>query len=169
MPSTRMDASTTEIVELSATTDAAMSGTDEPDITVLPSSSTMQQQQQQQQQPPLATEASDEDEQSFCRVQAAVAGTGETTAVTEAYIQSILTTTVLGQGFFGMVYKGFDPRIACAFAVKSINTDILVGGNIVEIQRAKQTFQQEQQVRYLFNMPTSYSFSSLSYTLSQFL
>jgi ankyrin repeat protein len=83
------------------------------------------------------------------RMEAAVDGNLPTFAVSEGYVQSILTDKELGRGFFGTVYRGIDRELGYSFAIKSINTEILTGGTVDEIQRTKQTFEKEQQVRFL--------------------
>lgn len=80
------------------------------------------------------------------RLKAAVIGTKETFVATESYIQSILTGEILGQGFFGTVYKAVDTTIGCPFAIKVINSEILVGGNVDDVLRARKTFEMEQKV-----------------------
>lgn len=77
----------------------------------------------------------------------AVDGAGTTFAASESYVQLILTDTILGRGFFGTVFRGFDCDLECSFAVKAINAEILAGGTVNEIQRTKKSFEKEQQVR----------------------
>jgi Ankyrin repeats (3 copies) len=81
------------------------------------------------------------------RMKTAIWGKEGTFSTSESYVKSLLTDEVLGHGFFGTVYRGHDQRLGYSFAIKTINTEILSGGNLVDVQRAKKTFQKEQQVR----------------------
>lgn len=71
----------------------------------------------------------------------------EPVAVSCAYVQSVLTGSFLGEGFFGTVFKGEDPILGCEFAIKSINTEILRGGSKQDLEDAMKTFKTEQEVR----------------------
>jgi hypothetical protein len=74
-------------------------------------------------------------------------------AVSVSYIEHLRTGEVLGRGYFGTVRKGRDALLRRDFAVKAINTDILAGGSKEEIERAVQTFKQEQEVRATATTP----------------
>lgn len=102
--------------------------------------------------------------------------------VSVAYVHSIMTTTFLGEGFFGTVYKGSDPILGLNFAIKSISAEILRGGTQQELEDAMRTFRTEQEVRSewersmdearfepFFSVPTVYCTTNLCVCSSSYL
>jgi ankyrin repeat protein len=71
----------------------------------------------------------------------------EPALVSVAYVASIQSETFLGDGFFGVVFKGSDTVLAQEFAIKSINTEILRAGTKQDVKGAMKTFKTEQEVR----------------------
>jgi ankyrin repeat protein len=65
--------------------------------------------------------------------------------VSGAYVTSILTDTILGDGFFGTVFKGVDAALPQEFAIKSIKNETLQGSK-EDIEKAMKTFKTEQEV-----------------------
>mmetsp|Transcript_14079 Transcript_14079/g.25506 ORF Transcript_14079/g.25506 Transcript_14079/m.25506 type:complete len:146 (-) Transcript_14079:1805-2242(-) len=64
----------------------------------------------------------------------------------EEYINAILTEEKLGEGFFGVVYKGVDHEIGHSFAIKTINNDNLSSTDPDALAKAKLTFEKEQEL-----------------------
>ena len=79
-------------------------------------------------------------------VQAVHEGKNNMAAVSLAYVEAILTEIMIGKGFFGTVYKGTDSELHHSFAIKSINTEILRSNHSADVQKAKKTFQMDQNV-----------------------
>jgi hypothetical protein len=71
----------------------------------------------------------------------------EPVAVSQEYIEEILTNVQLGQGFFGVVWKGVDTVLNTAFAVKAIHQELVQHGHTADVQAARATFQRELAVR----------------------
>jgi hypothetical protein len=68
---------------------------------------------------------------------------------------SILTNVELGRGYFGIVYQGVDDEIKCNCAIKVIHKEVLVGGDMETVLKAKKTFEKEQQVRVIDSLVQS--------------
>jgi hypothetical protein len=65
------------------------------------------------------------------------------------YVEAIMKgQRVLGKGNFGVVVKGTDDVLGQDFAIKAIDTEVLLGGNVTKdkLERVKKEFKQEQQV-----------------------
>jgi hypothetical protein len=71
----------------------------------------------------------------------------EPVAVSQEYIEEILTNVQLGQGFFGVVWKGVDTVLNTAFAVKAIHQELVQHGYPADVQAARATLQRELDVR----------------------
>jgi ankyrin repeat protein len=67
-------------------------------------------------------------------------------AVTQEYVDEILTNVQLGQGFFGVVWKGVDTVLNTTFAVKAIHQELVQHGHTGDVQAARATFQRELDV-----------------------
>jgi ankyrin repeat protein len=68
-------------------------------------------------------------------------------AVSQEYVDEILTNVQLGQGFFGVVWKGVDTVLNTTFAVKAIHQELVQHGHSGDVQAARATFQRELDVR----------------------
>ena len=82
-------------------------------------------------------------------VLAVLVGKNEMAAVSPLYIESTRTEEILGDGFFGTVYKAADTTLKRSFAVKLIKTDVLWGGHTDHVQKAKEEFLTEMKVRHV--------------------
>jgi hypothetical protein len=80
-------------------------------------------------------------------VLAVLVGKNDLADVSPSYIESIGTKEIIGKGCFGTVYKGTDMALNRSFAMKAIKTDILRGGHSAVVQKAKETFLMEIEVR----------------------
>lgn len=80
--------------------------------------------------------------------------------LSEEYIQYIVKQSsdeagkpkTLGEGFFGVVFEGKDPELHSTFAVKTIRTYVIDGGNEQHLETARETFQKEQKVTIIFQL-----------------
>jgi hypothetical protein len=64
------------------------------------------------------------------------------------YVETITKgQKALGKGIFGVTVKGTDDVLEQDFAIKSIDTQLLVGGSKDELERIKNEFKREQKVR----------------------
>jgi hypothetical protein len=68
--------------------------------------------------------------------------------VSREYVEEILTGVELGQGFFGVVWKGVDTVLNTTFAVKTIHQELVKKGHSADVQAARATFQRELDVSY---------------------
>ena len=66
--------------------------------------------------------------------------------VSENYVKEILTEVKLGEGVFGVVYKGVDTVLNTTFAVKAIHQELVQHRDSVDVQAARATFQRELDV-----------------------
>ncbi|KAL7565906.1 hypothetical protein ACA910_021491 [Epithemia clementina (nom. ined.)] len=73
--------------------------------------------------------------------------------VSEHYIDEILTDKKLGEGFFGVVYKGEDKEMRTIFAIKMLHPDTLEYGHSMDVKRASDTFHRELDTLNSFRHP----------------
>lgn len=80
--------------------------------------------------------------------------------LSEEYIQYIVEQSSdeagqpkkLGEGFFGVVFQGKDPKLHSMFAVKTIRTHVVDGGNVQHLDSARESFQMEQKVTIRYSI-----------------
>jgi serine/threonine protein kinase len=103
--------------------------------------------------PSAAAANDDEITSDRCSVLAVLVGKNENSAVSPSYVKSIRTEKIIGNGFFGTVYRGNDIALKRSFAIKALNTDLLLGGHSADAQKAKEAFLTELKVRKRTTVP----------------
>ena len=63
-------------------------------------------------------------------------------------LESFLNEEMIGNGFFGTLYKGNDSDLHCSFAVKTKNPDFRWEGHSANVQKANEAFLTEVKVRH---------------------
>jgi hypothetical protein len=70
--------------------------------------------------------------------------------ITASYLKMIRTDKILGKGFYGIVYRGFDPFLQQEFAVKVIDQQVIEGASIQRVEGIQKSFQNEMEVSIIF-------------------
>jgi len=64
--------------------------------------------------------------------------------VSAEYVDSIIDAEKkLGEGFFGIVFKGMDAVLGKSFAIKTVRQELIATGHTADVQKTRATFQQE--------------------------
>ena len=67
-------------------------------------------------------------------------------AVSTDYLNIIKTTELLGKGFYGVVYKGYDKVLEMASALKTVDTQVLAASPASRADGVQKSFQNEMNV-----------------------